>query len=203
MMVRVGLRSWMMLVFLLVLLIRAADGQERGQARAPARSHIPETELRNLFLEADADLVLTGFREYDHLTRLRSDSILRANQARMDLHVIAPDDATRRSWMDTRVATFGMELGREAGGPGEGIAAALLHFVLQRSLRFGYEYARERVRAGSLSEMDYLFLPQGPGVTRTFNEVGFEARRRGETQSSRIWRDVRETWKNHISGEEE
>lgn len=71
------------------------------------------------------------------------------------------------------------------------LSAAFLHQLLG----FGYQYAREWSRKPSLTEFDYLELPQGTGVLRSFREVETEALRRSEIQSIRIHDNLREEQK--------
>jgi len=71
------------------------------------------------------------------------------------------------------------------------LSAAFLHQLLG----FGYQYAREWSRKPSLTEFDYLELPQGTGVLRSFREVETEALRRSEIQSIKIHDNLREEQK--------
>lgn len=193
-----GFRCVLPVVLLLATLVSIATGQDRApESRRPVE-HIPDTKLRNPVYDIGGDFVLTPFRAYDHIAQQRSDSIVLVNRMRMDVDLPMDEDAQRRMLADPRLAVFQWELTRDRPGEPLGLSGMLVRILMQQALQFGYEYARERVRAGSLSEMDYLYLPQGPGVTRTFDEVGFEARFRGVMQSTRIWQDFEEARKNRI-----
>ncbi len=159
---------------LALTIVCCASAQERKKKNTDTPlPAAPTTEQRDLFLNPGGRLLLPGFRIYDEIAQDRSDSIMALN-------------------MQFTIGT--------SGGEGS-LPEAIARFVLQQALQFGYQYARERVRAQSLSEMDYLSLPQGPGMIRNFNEVGFEARLRGEAQSSRVWRDYLESRKNKVSSD--
>lgn len=189
-------------VLLLPCLMQPLTGQERKVENTSARTP-PEMEApaRDLFLGVDDRLVLTAFRDFDYLSQERSDSLVAASQLMTDVTFTDDSEALRRTVTDARLAVFCLQLGLEGTRGSDSFAGMLARLLLQQALQFGYQYARERVRAGSLTEMDYLALPQGPGVTRTFDEVGFEARLRGEMQSSRVWREYRESRKNLPPGE--
>lgn len=194
---------WMIPMLLFVVLGAmtsvAQDGQVVGKDASSARM-VREHEAP--FLEVDDALVLPAWREYDHLMQDRCDSILLATSLALETSVTARDADYRIMTSDDRLAVFHMQLSLGEGGSEAGFAEMVARFLLQQGLQFGYQYARERVRASSLTEMDYLYLPQGPGVTRSFNEVGFEARMRGELQSRRVWRDYQEWKKNRIEPRE-
>ncbi len=171
---------------------------QRTALDAEVQSSRQESVGRDLFLDPGGAFVLTGFRDYELRARERCDSILSHDQLRAEIDLAIENEMDRSVIADARIAMFHMQLSLSEGGE-VGLPEMLARFLLRQALQFGYQYARERVRAGSLDEMDYLYLPQGPGVTRTFDEVGGEARSRGEDQSTRIWRDYRESRKNRIS----
>lgn len=190
---------WMIPMLLSVVLGATPSVAQDGQnvvKNAPSAPAVREHEAP--FLEVGDALVLPAWRDYDHLMQDRSDSILLANSLLLETNMTGRDVDYRTMTSDDRLAAFHLQLSMGEGGGGAGFAEMVALFLLQQGLQFGYQYARERVRASSLSEMDYLYLPQGPGVTRSFNEVGLEARMRGELQSSRVWRDYQEWKKNRI-----
>ncbi len=180
----------------------SVSAQERTSRNAdiPVRdASVPQQNA--LFLNPGSRLLLPGFREYDDFAQERSDSIILFNSMLVDGSLEAEEGVDRSMLADARIAAFTLQLGAGAAGGNTSFAEAVARFLLKQAIQFGYQYARERIRAQSLSEMDYLALPQGPGVMRNFNEVGFEARLRGEEQSSRVWRDYLESRKNRIPSE--
>lgn len=194
---------WMIPMLLSVVLGTTPSVAQDGQVVGKDASSAPAVrEHEAPFLEVGDALVLPAWRDYEHLMQQRCDSILLATSLALETNVTGRDVDYRTMTSDNRLAIFHMQLSLGEGGDGAGFAEMLARFLLQQGLQFGYQYARERVRASSLSEMDYLYLPQGPGVTRSFNEVGFEARMRGELQSSRVWRDYQEWKKNRIEPRE-
>ena len=181
-----------------VLFAVPAAAQDGGDVKRDApRSTLEQQGEGRLFLDVGDRLVLPAWREYDYLAQERSDSIVAASRLRVDAASVMTEAELRSSTTDERLAAFHMQLSM-GGGDGMSFAESVARFLLAQALQFGYQYARERVRAASLSDMDYLYLPQGPGVTRTFFEVGNEARLRGEMQSQRVWRDYYEWKKNRV-----
>ncbi|MBR9974282.1 MAG: hypothetical protein KFF77_01755 [Bacteroidetes bacterium] len=170
-------------------------GKDASSAPAAHEQEVP-------FLEVGDALVLPAWRDYEHLMQDRCDSILLANSLVLETNMTVWDADYRTITSDDRLAAFHLQLSLGEGGGEAGFAEMVARFLLQQGLQFGYQYARERVRASSLSEMDYLSLPQGPGVMRSFNEVGLEARMRGEMQSHRVWRDYQEWKKNRVEQRE-
>ncbi|MBE0643846.1 MAG: hypothetical protein IH600_07175 [Bacteroidetes bacterium] len=196
------LRSGLLLALFLGMAL-SAFGQEGAHGKT-AMQKFPEAGAvnRDLFFNPGGRILLPGFREYDQYAQERSDSIMVLNSLRVDVDISGDAAEDRSVLFDARLAAFNMQFGIGGAGGDVSLPAMLARFLLQQALQFGYQYARERVRAQSLSEMDYLSLPQGPGMIRDFNEVGFEARLRGEAQSSRVWRDYLESRKNSISPQE-
>ncbi|MFZ1729094.1 MAG: hypothetical protein WBQ23_07000 [Bacteroidota bacterium] len=195
-------------LFLILLLCAFSAAAQDGATEKPG-IHVPRSEKiqdadaasgRDLFLNPGGRLVVTGFRDYDYLSQERSDSVRIMNAFHMDVDLDEDQTADHTAIFDRRLAQFNMQLWIGRGGEAS-LLEILGGFLLQQALQFGYQYARERTRAQSLTEMDYLYLPQGPGVMRTFGEVGMEARLRGEIQSLRVWRDHYESHKNKISPE--
>lgn len=200
---RTARRRWVTPILLFMLLGTAQSPAQDGPVTGKEASSVPVArEDEAPVLDVDDALVLPALRNYDHLMQLRCDSVLLAGNVAMDMDLAGQDRYFGIMTSDSRLAAFHLQLTLGEGGGGAGFAEMLARFLLQQSLQFGYQYARERVRAASLSEMDYLYLPQGPGVTRTFNEVGFEARMRGELQAGRVWRDYHEWKKNRVETQE-
>ena len=200
---RTARRRWVTPILLFMLLGTAQSSAQDGPVAGKEASSVPVArEDEAPVLDVDDALVLPALRNYDHLMQLRCDSVLLAGNVAMDMDLAGQDRYFGIMTSDSRLAAFHLQLTLGEGGGGAGFAEMLARFLLQQSLQFGYQYARERVRAASLSEMDYLYLPQGPGVTRTFNEVGFEARMRGELQAGRVRRDYHEWKKNRVEQRE-
>ncbi len=190
-----------------ILLLFAFSGPAQAGATEKAGTQLPpsvqsqrslQSPGEDLFLNPGGRLLLTAFREYDYLSREFSDSIMLANRLALNVD-IAADEAVEHSVLaDERLAEFNLQLQIE--GMGETTWPEMIgRLLLDQVLQFGYQYAKERIRAQSLSEMDYLYLPRGPGMVRNFGEVGSAARIRGALQSSQVWRDYYEARKNKIS----
>jgi hypothetical protein len=196
----------MRFVFPILILFAFSAAAQQGEPEKTGMKLPPSTETRSphaaagrdLFLNPGGELLLTGFREYDYLEQERSDSLIAFNRMRMDVDFAQGSEEEASALLDNRLAEFNMQL-ILCGGAEVSLPEFLARFLLQEALQFGYQYARERVRAQSLTEMDYLYLPQGPGVMRTFGEVESAARLQGEMQASRVWRDYYESRKNKIS----
>lgn len=194
---------WVIPMFLCVVLGAVPAVAQDGKAVGKDGKVAPTVrEHEAPFLDVGDALVLPAWRNYDHLMQDRCDSVLLSGSLVLDADVTGWDAEYRTLASDSRLAAFHLQLTLGEGGGGAGFAEMFARFLLQQALQFGYQYARERVRASSLSEMDYLYLPQGPGVSRTFDEVGFEARMRGELQTNRVWRDYHEWKKNRIEARE-
>jgi hypothetical protein len=196
----------MRFVFPILMLCICSAAAQQGEPEKTGTKLPPSTEAqsshaaagRDLLLNPGGELLLTGFREYDYLEQKRSDSLIAFNRMRMAVDFVQVSENETSALLDNRLAEFNMQLIIRGGGE-ISLPEFLARFLLQEALQFGYQYARERVRAQSLIEMDYLYLPQGPGVMRTFGEVESAARLQGEMQTSRVWRDYYESRKNKIS----
>jgi hypothetical protein len=70
-------------------------------------------------------------------------------------------------------------------------SGGLGRFALQEALRLGYQFFRESTRKSSLTDFDYLELPRGTGMFRTFRDVSNEALLRGELQSLETHEELR------------
>ncbi|MCZ7557715.1 MAG: hypothetical protein M5R41_15055 [Bacteroidia bacterium] len=155
------------------------------------------TPEHRLLLAYPSELKILAFRSYDISREMEIAE--QSEFAAMDLPV---PDHSESSGIETRghqrahltlpLNPRGDQLTLEGAG----------RFVLLQALRLGYQFFRESTRRGSLTEFDYLELPQGTGMLRTFEEVQREAQLRGEMQSLRTHEDKREREKNKVPKEE-
>ncbi|PLX32385.1 MAG: hypothetical protein C0600_02730 [Ignavibacteria bacterium] len=179
----------------------AQDGltvsRERSTPPAGMRSSVMEAEV----LSSDNAVFLPGFREY-LVEGLEEDrDAIHRSMTLLGEGVPWHDEAHPSVMRDYLVmrSNFGIHLWRQ--GSGTTLLQLLGQMLLRETVRFGYVYAREKVREQSLSEMDYLYLPQGPGVTRTTGEVTQSALQRGDMQAYKIWYDLYQEFKNRPPGE--
>lgn len=148
--------------------------------------------------EADAGtaIFLPGFREYLYEEQREDDESIRRSRALIG-EGVARETGTHPSDMHAYLLmrdNVGVSLSRN--GSGMTLLKMVGQMLLKEAVQFGYTFAREKVREQSLSEMDYLYLPQGPGVLRTSGEVMRSALQRGDLQAYQIWYDLYQERKN-------
>lgn len=165
-----------------------AHAQELPRDTAGSRRDIRTDPA--FLLRQQATLFLPVLREYDRGQRLREEEIALRNsvdvqRALAHLRATRPDGLS--SWQLARY-NFGTQYAHI--GSDASLWEVLGQLLLSEATRFAYIYARESVRKRSISEYDYLYLPQGPGVIRTMGESRDAALLRGEMQTWSVWEEL-------------
>jgi hypothetical protein len=181
-------------LLLLAFLCGFAEAQEAPDSLATAGGYSLLTQEHLLLFAYPSELKVLGFRSYDIARELEA----------MDWTAFPFVDITDAAMDETSSVRKGEGQRLCLAMPFSGRVSSGLtlegagRFVLLQALRLGYQVFRESTRRGSLTEFDYLELPQGTGVLRTFEEAQREALLRGEMQSLRTHKEKRESEKNVI-----
>ncbi len=188
------MRYMLLMVFLVLAACPARTQELRPSPRADTGMDVSGDPA--FLLRQETHVFLPGFRDYDMVLQEREEEIALRNNLEVrftlsELRRGAEGDLS--NYLRAR-----SNLGRNYAGFETGISTweMLGRLLLQETIRYGYIYARESVRKASVTEFDYLYLPQGPGVTRTTWEVKDAALMRGEQQNWSVWRDEYFRWKN-------
>jgi hypothetical protein len=174
----------------------AVNAQEKSRPDIQ-RPHVSLlTPTQRLLLAYPSEFVLLGFRRYEieHLDGAERLSLSIESSAR----VLESDPPSPRASQTSPASSLSIPLGAEAVELP--VFELVGRFVLMEALRFGYKYFRESTRYSSLTEFDYLELPQGTGMLRTSSEVLREALIRGEIQSLKTHEDRKEWERNAGKG---
>jgi hypothetical protein len=185
-----------MIFFLTFLAAACAFAQEKTTvAESAGASPLPPDPA--FFLLHTSDIFLPGVRDYDRLLRTQEGNIALVNRLQlMKLSEEIRRDASDRQLRDLLLARFNFSL---QFGDMQDEASIWQHLgvlFLGEVVQFAYTYARERVRKQSVTEFDYLYLPAGPGVIRTFGEASESALMRGEFQTWSVWQDFYYEYRN-------
>jgi hypothetical protein len=181
------------LLFLTVL-SRVMAAQEVPDSLASTDGLSLLTQEHRLLFAYPSELKVLAFRSYDISREL--EAMDRAEYPWVDMSDRALDGTSSLHKGSSLGARMTIPLGGRSNGGGTLEGAG--RFVLLQALRFGYQFFRESTRRGSLTEFDYLELPQGTGMLRSFQEVQREAQIRGEMQSLRTHEEKREREKNAL-----
>ncbi len=174
----------------------AVNAQEKSRPDIQ-RPHVSLlTPAQRILLAYPSDFVLLGFRRYEieQLNGAERPALGIESSRR----VLESDHASPRASQMAPTSSLSIPLGAEAVQPP--VFELVGRFVLLEALRFGYKYFRESTRSSSLTEFDYLELPQGTGMLRTSGEVLREALIRGEIQSLKAHEDRKASERNAIKG---
>ncbi len=141
-------------------------------------------------LRQRSTLFLPVFRDYERAMRVREEEIALRNSVAVQralerLRETRPDGLN--AWLLARY-NFGAQYAHLRSDVS--LWEVLGTVLLGEALRFAYIYARESVRRESVTEFDYLYLPQGPGVIRTMGEARDAALLRGEMQTWSVWEEL-------------
>jgi hypothetical protein len=171
-----------------------------------AQERIPDTSEKPLFpaqhtqpdflFEQRQQIFLPGFREYMQAQESEEFDFVRTCTEMLAVDLADPEYAHPKAIEEYLLIRYNFGLQLRSGSSGGTIWQYLGQLLLRESMQFAYTFAREKVRESSLTEMDYLYLPQGPGVLRSFDEASTEALVRGELQAYRIWYDLYHELKN-------
>jgi hypothetical protein len=158
--------------------------------RYHARPFSMESEEFRLMRMYPSEFNIPAFRRYDMLRALNEQRgvVIIPDEIIRDASEAREDALPRRGGAELAIP---LEGGRREGGMLKDAGM----FVLRQVLGFGYQYFRESTRKPTLTDFDYLELPQGTGVLRSFNEVEREALLRSEQQSRDVHEDRRESGK--------
>ena len=183
-------------LILVVLATSSVFSQER--TTVPERVGTPPPSANPaFFLQHSSKIFLPGFRDYDRILQGQVESIALGNRLQlMQLTEEIRRDASDRHIRDLLLARFNLSL---QFGEMQGESSMWQYFaqlLLGEATQFAYTYARERVRKQSITEFDYLYLPAGPGVIRTFGEARDSALEKGALQTWSVWQDVYYEYRN-------
>lgn len=168
--------------------VQAQEGTSRELYRA--RPFSLESEEFRLMRAYPSEFHVPAFRRYDVLHSLNEQHgvVMIPDELIRDASEARKDALPRRGGANLAIPLAGVQqegdILKDAG-----------MFVLRQVLSFGYQYFRESTRKPTLTDFDYLELPQGTGVLRSFNEVEREALLRSEQQSRDVHEDRRESGK--------
>ncbi len=175
--------------------------QEHGHDRTvPPRPDLPRdgpaAEV-TLLRDVRPDVFMPGFREYNLMLEEEERLIALRNMMMITLRLSGLQDdrvPPRQSDMDIIHANLGTDLAlcRSSINGWK----MLGYIVLTLAAQFALSYARETLMGRRTDELDYLYLPRGPGVVRTFSEARTMALWQGKIQAMETWYDFYWSVKN-------
>lgn len=152
------------------------------------------TGQQRLLLAYPSELVVLGFRRYE----IVQESVSQRRAFGIEPAWIDADSDDDKATASGWVQGAGLSIPLAAESVQMPVFEQVGRFALMEALRFGYQFFRESTRSSSLTEFDYLQLPQGSGMFRTLNEVNNEALMRGEMQSQKVHEARKELEKNTV-----
>jgi hypothetical protein len=177
-----------MILLLLCAFVPVAAQELPHDTTAPASAAAAEDPV--FLLRQRSTVFLPVFREYERVMRVREEEIALRNSVAVQrvlerLRETRPDGLN--TWLLARY-NFGAQYAHLTYDAS--LWEALGRVLLGEVLRYAYIYARESVRRNSVTEFDYLYLPQGPGVIRSMGEARDAALLRGEMQTWSVWEEL-------------
>ncbi|MCB2205218.1 hypothetical protein KQI65_10755 [bacterium] len=194
------MRSLFIICMFLLVSFNARAQEREGKTQLPsaAPSAAAQPLDEEFFLQQREAIRLPALRRYLELQEMKTEELALHNAFRVErlLTKLNHDGTNGLSESILLTQNVGLPFARFSGDAD--LLEAVGAMLFEQAVQLTYQYARESTRRGSLTEFDYLALPQGRGVTRTMGESRESALQRGERQSWSVWEEKYFMQKNQI-----